>query len=51
MDHDENSYDQIAPNTEHEYREAEEKGTYEEYLTLLRSLNLRQREFFSHVVH
>ena len=91
---EENAFDQIAPNTEQENREAEEEGVKEaenfvyfnpsgvveqryydigielqstcsvppvettgimlpdeEYLTLLRSLNLRQREFFSHIVH
>ena len=90
----ENAFDQIAPNTEQENREAEEEGVKEaenfvyfnpnrvveqrhydigielqstcsvppvettgiilphgEYITLLRSLNLRQREFFSHIVH
>ena len=93
MEDEENAYDQIAPNTEQENREAEERVKMaeifvyfipnrvveqkhydigielqstcsvppveksgimlpnEEYLTLLRSLNLRQREFFSHVVH
>ena len=94
MEDEENAYDQIAPNTEQENREAEEEGvkeaeifvyfnpnrvveqrhydigiepqstcsvpqvettgillSNEEYLTLLRSLNLRQREFFNHVVH
>ena len=91
---EENSFDQIAPNTEQENREAEEEGDTEaenfvyfnpnrvlehrhydigielqttcsvppvettgimlpdeEYLQLLRSLNIRQREFFNHVVH
>ena len=91
---EENSFDQIAPNTEQENRDAEEEGDTEaenfvyfnpnrvlehrhydigielqstcsvppvettgimlpdeEYLQLLRSLNIRQREFFNHVVH
>ena len=91
---EENSFDEIAPNTEQENREAEEEGDTEsenfvyfnpnrvlehrhydigielqstcsvppvettgimlpdeEYLQLLRSLNIRQREFFNHVVH
>ena len=91
---EENAYDQIAPNTEQENKEAEEEGAKEaenfvyfnpsrvveqrhydigielqstcsvppvettgimlpdeEYLTLVRSLNLRQREFFNHGVH
>ena len=91
---EENAYDQIAPTTEQENRDAEEEGVKEaenfvyfnpnrvveqrhydigielqstcsvppvettgimlpdeEYLTLLKSLNLRQREFFSHIVH
>ena len=94
MEDEENAYDQVAPNTEQEDREAEEEGvkeaenfvyfnpnrvveqrhydigielqstcsvppaettgimlTNEEFFTLLRSLNLRQREFFNHVVH
>ena len=94
MEDEENAYDQIAPNTEQENREAEEEGVKEaekfvyfnpnrvveqrhyvigielqstcsvppvettgimlpdeEYLTLLRNLNSRQREFFNHVVH
>ena len=91
---EENAFDQIAPNTEQENREAEEEGVKEgenfvyfnpsrvveqrhydigielqstfsvppvettgimlpdeEYLTVLRSLNLRQREFFNHILH
>ena len=91
---EENSFDQIAPNTEQENREAEEEGdteaehfvyfnpnrvlehrhydigielqstcsvppvettgimlSDEEYLQLLRSLNIRQREFFNHIMH
>ena len=94
MEDEENAYDQIAPNTEQENREAEEDGVKEaekfvyfnlnrvveqrhydigielqstcsvppvetigimlpneEYLTLLSSLNLRQREFFNHIIH
>ena len=94
MEDEDNAYDQIAPNTEQEIREAEEEGVKEaenfvyfnpnrvveqrhydigielqstcsvppvettgimlpneEYLTLLRNLNLRQREFFNHVAH
>ena len=91
MEDEEKTYDQVAPNTEQEDREAEEEGVKEaenfvyfnpnrvveqrhydigielqstcsvppvettgimlpneEYLTLLRSLNSRQREFFNH---
>ena len=91
---EENAFDQIAPNTEQEKREAEGEGVKEaenfvyfnpsrvveqrhydigielqstcsvpavettgimipdeDYLTLLRSLDLRQREFFNHIVH
>ena len=94
MEDEQREYDQTAPNTEQENREAEEEGSKEseqfvyfnpsrvvehrhydigielqstcsvppvettgillpddEYLTLLRSLNLRQREFFNHIVH
>ena len=93
IDVEDNTHNQIAPNTEQENRESEEDGIKEaeisvyfnpnreveqrhydigielwytcsvppvetgimiqddEYLTLLRNLNLRQREFFRHVVH
>ena len=92
MAEEDDAYDEIAPNTEHENREAEEEGETEaenfvyfnpdrvvehrqydigleiqsacsvparkinwamlpdeQYLNLLRSLNLRHREFFNHV--
>ena len=94
MAEEDDAYDEIAPNTEHENREAEEEGDREaenfvyfnpdrviehrqydigleiqsacsvpaieingamlpdeQYLNLLRSLNLRQREFFNHVLY
>ena len=94
MAEEDDAYDEIAPNAEHENREAEEEGEREaknfvyfnpdrvvehrqydigieiqsvcsvpaveingamlpdeQYLNLVRSLNLRQREFFNHVLY